>query len=175
MSALQLRRWYAADADDVVAALEADPELIRQLGGLEPGGDIAAYIERFLQPAEGRLHYAVVLDGRVVGDIAITAIERRHDTGWVSYWLAPAARGRGAAAAGLRTVAELALADGVFRLELGHRMNNSGSCRVATAAGFLPEGIERAKLRYGAERFDVETHARLATDPTPEGDRLPIV
>lgn len=46
-------------------------------------------------------------------------------------------------------------------------MNNPASCRVATSAGFLPEGIERAKLRYGDERFDVEAHARLRTDPAP--------
>ncbi|WP_440697198.1 GNAT family N-acetyltransferase [Clavibacter nebraskensis] len=44
-------------------------------------------------------------------------------------------------------------------------MNNPASCRVARRAGFIAEGIERAKLRYGDERFDVETHARLATDP----------
>ncbi|OUE31259.1 hypothetical protein BFL35_05940 [Clavibacter michiganensis] len=46
-------------------------------------------------------------------------------------------------------------------------MANPASCRVATRAGFAAEGIERAKLRYGDERFDVETHARLATDPPP--------
>jgi len=38
---------------------------------------------------------------------------------------------------------------------------------VASAAGFRAEGIERDKLRYGTERYDVETHARLATDPAP--------
>jgi RimJ/RimL family protein N-acetyltransferase len=51
------------------------------------------------------------------------------------------------------------------------RVENHGlaSCRVASAAGFLAEGIERQKLRYGAERFDVQTHARLASDPYPAG------
>ncbi|WP_258174795.1 hypothetical protein [Nesterenkonia sandarakina] len=34
-------------------------------------------------------------------------------------------------------------------------------------------GIERAKLRYGEQRFDVETHARLATDPTPITNWMP--
>jgi RimJ/RimL family protein N-acetyltransferase len=46
-------------------------------------------------------------------------------------------------------------------------VNNPASCAVAMRAGFAAEGIERAKLRYGVERFDVETHARLATDPAP--------
>jgi hypothetical protein len=39
--------------------------------------------------------------------------------------------------------------------------------RVATSAGFLVEGLERQKLKYGDERFDVELHSRLATDPEP--------
>jgi RimJ/RimL family protein N-acetyltransferase len=47
-------------------------------------------------------------------------------------------------------------------------LNNPASCRVATIAGFRAEGVERQKLRYGSERFDVETHARLATDPVPD-------
>ncbi|WP_314138033.1 hypothetical protein [uncultured Plantibacter sp.] len=51
-------------------------------------------------------------------------------------------------------------------------MNNPASCGVAIRAGFLPEGIERQKLAYGADRFDVELHARLATDPVPDGDLL---
>lgn len=38
---------------------------------------------------------------------------------------------------------------------------------MATAAGFRAEGIEWEKLRYGNARYDVETHARLASDPAP--------
>ena len=79
-----------------------------------------------------------------------------------------AERGRGLASRALATAAAWAFDEvGLFRLELGHRVNNPPSCRVANAAGFIPEGIERAKLRYGDARFDVATHARLRTDPTP--------
>ncbi len=175
-----LRRWYAADADDLADALRADPDLVRQLGGLDPDtplgrGAVAAHIDRHLTPAGTRLVRAIVWDGRVVGNVAVTGIERRHDTGWVSYWLTLAARGHGLAARGLATVAAEAFADGLFRLELGHRVNNPASCAVATAAGFRAEGVERAKLRYGDERFDVETHARLASDPEPAAVRLPIL
>jgi RimJ/RimL family protein N-acetyltransferase len=55
----------------------------------------------------------------------------------------------------------------LFRLELGHRVNNPASCRVASRAGFLVEGLERQKLAYDGVRFDVELHARLATDAVP--------
>jgi RimJ/RimL family protein N-acetyltransferase len=56
---------------------------------------------------------------------------------------------------------------GVFRLELGHRVNNPASGAIAVAAGFLPEGRDRQKLRYGDERFDTLSYSRLATDPFP--------
>lgn len=78
------------------------------------------------------------------------------------------ARGQGIAAEATMFTAGWAFADvGLFRLELGHRIENPASCAVAATAGFRVEGIERAKLRYGERRYDVELHARLATDPTP--------
>jgi [ribosomal protein S5]-alanine N-acetyltransferase len=167
-----LRRWSPSDAADLADALHADPDLGRQLGG--DADDLAEYIAAHLTPADSRAPFALVLDGRVVGNVAVTAIDPRHDTGWASYWLAPVARGRGLASAGLTAVAAWAFTAGLFRLELGHRVNNPASCRVATAAGFAVEGLARAKLRYGDERFDVETHARLATDPEPVTEPLPI-
>lgn len=51
-------------------------------------------------------------------------------------------------------------------------MNNPASCVVAERADFIAEGLERAKLKYGDERFDVELHARLATDPEPGDESL---
>jgi RimJ/RimL family protein N-acetyltransferase len=87
------------------------------------------------------------------------------------YWTTQEARGRGVATAGVRAVAAWAFEEvGLFRLELGHRTNNPASCLVATRAGFVVEGLQRAKLCYDRERYDVELHARLATDPHPVGE-----
>ncbi|MCQ1995466.1 GNAT family N-acetyltransferase [Arthrobacter sp. zg-Y1171] len=100
---------------------------------------------------------------------------RYLQTARVSYWLAPSARGHSLASRGVAAAAAWALGDGGhIRLELGHRTNNPASCRVALNAGFRPEGIERSKLRYGKDRFDVETHARLASDPVPGISALPL-
>ncbi|MEU4830688.1 GNAT family protein [Streptosporangium sp. NPDC023615] len=108
--------------------------------------------------------FAVVLDGQVVGNVAVSGIDA-HETGWVSYWTLPRARGRGVAVAATRRLAEWAFRErGLFRLELGHRLGNAASCAVATRSGFLPEGVERAKLLHEGARYDVERHARLATD-----------
>ena len=172
-----LRPWRPEDAAALLAAVADAPDLVTQFGGSVPSTlqEAAAQIERGLVFTDRAKNWAVDLDGVAVGNVGLSAIERTHDTAWVHYWLAPAARGRGLAARGLAAVAAWAFDDGLFRLELGHRVNNPASCAVARAAGFEAEGIERAKLRYGAARFDVETHARLATDPAPQLEALPLL
>ncbi|WP_346845753.1 VOC family protein [uncultured Rothia sp.] len=47
------------------------------------------------------------------------------------------------------------------RLELGYRTNNPASGKVAAAAGFMIEGIEREKFLYAGQTYDAVTAARL--------------
>ena len=171
-----LRAWTAADAQALVDAVASTPDLVTQLPveQLASAHDARAFIARSLRSGSTQRIWAIVDDGVPVGSIALTHIDPRHDTAWVSYWLATAARGRGLATRALAAAADWALSRGdLFRLELGHRVNNPASCAVASRAGFVPEGVERAKLRYGSERFDVELHARLATDSRPDVSPLP--
>ncbi|MFC4011033.1 GNAT family N-acetyltransferase [Nonomuraea purpurea] len=162
MRDVRLREWRVRDAPAVLRAFEA-PDLRTQ----------AAWPVVTLKDAEGWIAswagvghaFAVTLDDVVVGNVAVVGIDA-HDNGWVSYWVVPEARGRGVAVAATELLARWAFEErGLFRLELGHRTNNRASCRVATKAGFLPEGIERGKVRHDGLRYDVERHARLATDP----------
>ncbi|MEI2268945.1 GNAT family N-acetyltransferase [Microbacterium sp. No. 7] len=166
---LLLRPWTPDDADDLSRAARAGHDLASQFGGTDLTDASAArsFIERFLRFDDAAKNWAIDVDGHAVGNVAATGIEFRHQTAWMSYWLAPSARGQGVAARALVRVSEWAFDAGLHRLELGHRVNNPASCRVAHAAGYLAEGVEREKLRYGDERYDVETHARLATDPRP--------
>jgi RimJ/RimL family protein N-acetyltransferase len=164
-----LRPWLPSDASVLLTA-SADPELSRQFGGrtFDDETAAAAFIATTYRFDEHARNWAVVDDGDLVGNVGVTAIEHTHGTAWISYWLTPQARGRGLATRALVTAADDAFDLGLHRLELGHRTNNPASCAVATRAGFRAEGVERDKLRYGDERFDVETHARLATDPAPD-------
>jgi RimJ/RimL family protein N-acetyltransferase len=171
-----LRQWEHSDAPALLAALAAADDLRPQFGDAPPrtGGEARAVIDGWAQ-TERDLVLAIDVGGHAVGAVGLSHIERRHDTAWTWYWLAAEARGQGFAARGLATVAAFAFSDlGLFRLELGHRANNPASCRVALRAGFAAEGVERAKLRYGDQRFDVETHARLASDATPPLDTLAL-
>lgn len=174
-----LRPWTPSDAPALRSASTSTPDLSTQFGDAVLNTDLEA--EEFLRSSLGfgdtARNWAIVQDGVAVGNVGLAAIEWRHATAWAYYWVAASARGRGYATRALVAVAEQAFNDGIERLELGHRVNNPASCRVASGAGFLAEGIERQKLRYGAERFDVELHSRLRTDPAPDRaqQRLPIL
>lgn len=147
---LSLRPWRVADASALVDAIRSGPELIVQVGGapVEDEEAARAVIMGRLLFTERVRNWAVTRDGVPVGNVGLSAIERRNDTAWCHYWLAPSVRGQCSASRALASVA------------------------VARRAGFIAEGIERQKLRYGTERFDVETHSRLRTDPAPQLDLL---
>ncbi|MFE3453681.1 GNAT family N-acetyltransferase [Nonomuraea sp. NPDC059194] len=158
---MRLREWTTGDAGAIVEAFGAADMRTQAAEPITTADDAIRWIESW--PARGHA-FAVVLDGEVVGNVAVTGIDR-HDNGWVSYWTTARARGRGVAARATSLLAEWAFAErGLFRLELGHRVNNPASCRVAVKAGFRVEGVERGKLVYDGVRHDVERHARLATD-----------
>lgn len=165
---LLLRPWHLDDAADLAAAASTTPDLAVQVGGADLTTPEASrrYLVALAERRAASLAFAITVDGHAVGNVGLSSIEHTHGTAWVSYWLATSARGHGLAGRAVATVARRAFSElGLFRLELGHRVNNPASCQVALAAGFPAEGLERAKLRYGQDRFDVETHARLATDP----------
>jgi RimJ/RimL family protein N-acetyltransferase len=166
-----LRAWRLEDAPALLAAAN-EPSLqeqfVRPVATLDEARE---WIQaRGADSAEGTAHAWAITDedDEAIGLVTVSHIEPRHSTGWVAYWLLPRGRGKGLAARSVRAVSRWAFDElGLFRLELGHRVENVASCRVAVAAGYAPEGIERSRLEYDGVRYDVERHARLATDPEP--------
>ncbi|WP_406865065.1 GNAT family N-acetyltransferase [Streptomyces sp. HUAS MG47] len=168
---LSLRRWSSEDVRAVLTAFE-DPMMSRQAAEPidSPGAAERWLTDRTDQWTSGTAYAFAVVDAAdtVLGQVAVGAVNHRHGTGWVSYWTTPAVRGRGVASRACRTLARWCFDDlGLYRLELGHRLDNPASCTVARAAGFTAEGVERQKLEYDGTRYDVERHARLATDAEP--------
>ena len=175
---VELRQWRPTDAVSLHGMLAHDETLQRELGR----GDVstvvgcADVITAFLAVSLPSLqNFAISVGGRAVGNVAVSHMEHRHDTGWISYWVAVEARGQGLATRAVASAARWAFADrDLFRLELSHGVSNPASCRVAVRAGFAAEGVERQKLRSNAERIDVETHARLVVDPAPALALIPV-
>jgi len=172
---LLLRPWSVSDAAGLYVDRVTSPDLDRQFADdILSVEEAEQYIPKYLPFSKRAKNWALIVDDMAVGNIGLSDINPHNESAWAFYWLAAGAREKGYAARGLATVADWAFRNGLYRLELGHRTNNPESCRVATRAGFLVEGLEREKLKYGSERFDVELHSRLATDPNPEIELIPI-
>lgn len=170
-----LRSWQPDDAESVFEAFRP-----RDMGGQGPEMlDLSAAMrwvaDHRWAASRSEVSFAIDAGGIAVGNVSVSDLDAVHNTGWVSYWVSEAARGQGLASRAVVTVCAWLFQQGeTFRLELGYRTNNPVSGRVAANAGFSVEGLQRQKLRYGTERFDVATCSRLAADPYPDMELLRI-
>lgn len=170
---LVLRPWRASDADAVLRGL-SDPLVARwnpRLPLRDLAGAQAWLVGRAERWADGRAaSWAVVAGARVLGSVGLRDINRIDDFAVASYWTMPEARGRGVAVRALARATSYAFGTlGMHRVELGHAVVNTASCRVAMKAGFLLEGTLRESNRVADGLVDQHLHARLATDP-PVGE-----
>ena len=180
-SALCLRPWTAADAPAVIAAY-ADPDIRRWHGRtVDTEAEARGLIERWRSAwsAESGANWAIVrtaepADGdrglrsgyggdEVLGRIALRMIETEQGRAECAYWITPGARGEGVATKALGTLTHWAFEEvGFHRLFLVHSTANDPSCRVATKAGFAPEGVERSSLLHPDGWHDMHVHARIS-------------
>ena len=117
----------------------------------------------------------MTLLGKGLLGLVLVSVDAPNRSAWFSYWMNASHRGRGWTASAATSVADWALTDGgLERLELGYRVNNPGSARVAEAAGFVREGLERGRFLVDGERIDVITCGRLRSDPWPTTPHLPL-
>ncbi len=107
--------------------------------------------------------------GRFLGSVSLFRIDPEQAAASIGYRVAPQARGRGAATAGVSAVTDWAFSTlGLARIELCHAVTNPASCRVAVKTGYPLEGTLRQSMVYGdGERYDEHIHGRLASDPRP--------
>lgn len=168
---LVIRPWAEHDAEAVLEGL-ADPLAVRWNPRL-PLPDLAAarvwIAQRGARWATGEAATWAVTDrGTVVGSVALRELNRVDAFAVTSYWTMPAARGHGVAGRALARATAYALDElGMHRVQLGHAVANSASCRVAEKAGFRLEGTTRGSNRLAGGFADEHVHARLAGDPGP--------
>ena len=123
--------------------------------------------------AAGGAAYAIAdaTTGRLLGGGGYHRV--REGAAEMGYWVAPWARGRGVATAAARAIAADAFSRGIGRLGLRTERENTPSQRVAIAAGFTREGVERGGgLRRTGDRHDLIVWGRLATDPAGPSRRV---
>lgn len=159
------RELREGDADRVLDAFMSDAAEMSRQGDVRDLASARAYVTRMLDNPDLRTLVAADDADRLIAFAAVS-VDRANANGWVFYWAHADARRRGVTSKLVRALADRELAEGgLYRLELGYRVNNPGSSAVARAAGFVQEGLEREKFLVNGERVDVVTAARLRTDP----------
>nr|WP_236714835.1 GNAT family N-acetyltransferase [Nonomuraea pusilla] len=181
-AAVVLREWRVGDAAVVLRAFQGDDLRDQASWPIVTLKDAEGWIASW----RGAGHAFAVTDmtrgGLVVGNVAVTPVVPAFEgpseagavagtpgapfqggAGMVSYWVVPEARGRGVATAAVLALVRWAFGErGMRRLELEHRTDNPASCRVATRAGFVADGVERGRLLRDGVRRDIEHHTLLA-------------
>ena len=165
---LVLRPWEPADAPVVLEAYQ-DPAIrrwnLRRFGSLAEAGAWIVQWDRQWQAERDGCWAVADGDGSVLGRVALRGIRLADGVADCTYWVLPAARGRGVATGATVAVARWALHElGLHRLELQHSTANPASCRVAAKAGFAPEGTLRSAMLHPDGWHDMHLHARVAGD-----------
>jgi RimJ/RimL family protein N-acetyltransferase len=173
----EVRLRHRSDAD-VPALIEAcrDPEVVRWTRVPEDydeqkAAEWAAESERMI--AEGSGLPLVVADtqaDRLIGSIGINAIDYEERRCHIGYFLAPAARGRGAMTRAIRLLSAWALGNlAVDRVEILVQPENGPSRRAAERAGFTFEGILRSHTIIKGTRRDVCSYSLTREDLATPG------
>ncbi|MFJ6150884.1 GNAT family N-acetyltransferase [Micromonospora profundi] len=166
---LMLRPWRDDDATAVRAAFDS-PAIqrwhVRRLDGDDEARAWTAQWARRWRDETDASWAIVDADDQPVGQVGLRGVLLTEASAQVSYWVVPAARGRGIATGALLALARWSFARaGLHRLSLEHSTANAASCRVATQAGFTVEGVLRESVRHADGWHDMHLHARLASQP----------
>ncbi len=166
---LTLRPWQQSDAPTLVRAY-ADPDIHQWHARSMTLADAESWIDHELDRWGQELgsSWAITRDGSVLGRVGIGGVSLEEARAGVTYWVLPEVRGRGVASLALGAVADWAFGSvGFHRLELDHSTQNPASCRVATKAGFAPEGTLRGRALHLDGWHDMHHHGLLADDERP--------
>ena len=163
-----LRPWHEADVPGMVLAF-SDPELQRFSWRTAPYTETDAR-DYIAEQEEARvqgdaLHFALAGphdQDVVLGCVSLQEVRLDQGCAAVGYWLAPGARGRGAATQAVRLLARWAFAElGLARLELTCGPDNAASQRVAERCGFSREGLLRSHVPFKGARRDSVIYSLL--------------
>lgn len=165
-----LRPWREDDLEPAFAATQ-DP-LIPQFTHVPPGQTLAQ-LRVFVHGldtarAAGEELAFVVADAdsdELLGTASLLRIGWDAGRAEIGYWLAPWARGRGAATLATQLISQWALqALPLRRIELRIDARNDGSLAVAERAGFVREGTLRAYEEVNGTVRDMVSWSLLASD-----------
>ncbi|WP_228375112.1 GNAT family N-acetyltransferase [Demequina iriomotensis] len=112
------------------------------------------------------LPFALVVDGALVGRVAVAGIQwGAQRSASLGYWIDQHHAGRGIVTRGAALAATYAFGVGLHRLEIAIRPENGASRRVAEKLGFTEEGLRRSYLYIDGGWRDHVIFARTQDEP----------
>ncbi|NNN02355.1 MAG: GNAT family N-acetyltransferase [Acidimicrobiaceae bacterium] len=160
-----LRPWTVEDIPALVAAY-ADRDIqhwnLSSFDEAEAAEVIVKWNNQWMLETGASWAIARTSDDFAIGRIGLRVMNLASGVAEISYWVAPRARGVGAAPLATAAISTWLLGDlGLHRLELGHSVHNPASCRVAIKAGYPPEGTMKSALLHLDGWHDMHWHARV--------------
>lgn len=111
-------------------------------------------------------HFAIVLDGEVIGGVGVEVRGPLDRLGELGYWVRTDRCGQGYATEASSSVVEFGFEEaGLHRLELRAGVDNRASQRVAEKLGFQQEGRLRQGGRGAEVPYDCYVYGLLVSDP----------
>jgi RimJ/RimL family protein N-acetyltransferase len=157
-----LRAIEVRDLPAIEAGIH-DPDVVRWIGAPEPSAR-QAVVDNEERWTRGSPTFSICgIDGSCVGLVWMNLREADPTTGFVGYWLLPAARGSGRATSAVRLLADWVVGElGVENLLLTTSPDNERSQRVAQRSGFRRAGAGVDKFlderRRGQVVFEFAGH-----------------
>jgi [ribosomal protein S5]-alanine N-acetyltransferase len=167
----RLREWREDDIESVYSV--TDDPVIPLISEIPRGQRDRTAALRFITSQHKRLAdqqgwgFAVTArdDDEAVGYVGVLWIAKPAGRASIGYWTCPKGRRRGLTTDAVRTVADWVLTRaGAARLEAFIEPCNTGSIRVAEAAGFRREGLMRSFAPLGGIRKDAFLYAKITGD-----------
>ncbi len=147
---LQLRDWTLADAEELIALVNANRPYLRQWMSWIDTTTTPAHTRAFIQTCldgyeDGSNHrWAIALDGNIIGVTSLEDIVGVHRRAKIGYWLAEAYQGQGIITRAVRSVMQHGFtARKLHLLELRAAKENQKSRAVASRLGMNFDGVLR--------------------------------
>lgn len=171
-SQYHVRRLATQDAESLLAAVKASPELGLWMPWCTPDYSLVqaeAWI-RFSQDAwASRSEFPLAIvesgSGQIVGGTGINQINKANRIGNIGYWVSTPHTGLGIARFAARQAALIGFRElGMTRLEIVARAHSQASIRVAESLGAQRECTARNRLRMNGKSHDAVVFSLIPED-----------
>jgi ribosomal-protein-serine acetyltransferase len=156
---LKLRLLKEEDAEELYVRVDQNREHLQWrvswVDGISTQSDTLKFIRFCLESAvsEAQFHYALLLDGEIIGMVAFNRIEKINRCATMGYWLVKSHTGRGL----MTTAAKTLISEGFRQLNLNRIQarvvpENYPSQAVCDRLGLKKEGVLR-QAEWANDRF----------------------